>query len=136
RLPHPNGGRAHRRRIRINFVPCDSNWEAKFAQSLEEVDEIKAYAKNQNLGFKIPYTFEGRPGNYYPDYLLRVDDGNGMDDLLNLIVEISGQELQQKEAKVDTATKFWAPAVNAEGAFGRWAFLEIDDPWDAQNMIR
>ena len=29
-----------------------------------------------------------------------------------------------------------ATAVNAEGAFGRWAFLEITDPWDAQNTIR
>jgi type III restriction enzyme len=123
-------------RCHINFVPCDSNWEAKFAQSLEEMDEVKAYVKNQNLGFKIPYTFEGRPGNYYPDYLLRVDDGHGMDDLLNLVAEISGQGLQDKEAKVDTADKLWVPAVNAEGSFGRWGFLEITDPWDAQNDIR
>jgi type III restriction enzyme len=123
-------------RCHINFVPCDSNWEAKFAQSLEEMDEVKAYTKNQSLGFRIPYTFEGRPGNYYADYLLRLDDGHGFEDLLNLIVEISGQELQDKEAKVDTASKLWVPAVNAEGTFGRWAFLEINDPWDAQKAIR
>jgi type III restriction enzyme len=125
-----------REKCHINFVPCDSNWEAKFAQCLEEMDEVKAYAKNQNLGFKIPYNFEGRPGNYYPDYLLRVDDGRGMDDLLNLVVEISGQDLQDKEAKVDTARKLWVPAVNADGTFGRWDFLEIKDPWDAQNALR
>jgi type III restriction enzyme len=59
-----------------------------------------------------------------------------MDDLLNLLVEISGQELEQKEAKVDTAAKLWVPAVNAEGTFGRWAFLEIDDPWNAQTTLR
>jgi type III restriction enzyme len=123
-------------RCHINFVPCDSGWEAKFAQALEEMEEVRAYAKNQNLGFKIPYTFEGRPGNYYPDYLLRVDDGRGADDLLSLVVEITGQELQDKEAKVDTARKLWVPAVNAEAAFGHWAFLEITDPWDAQNTIR
>jgi type III restriction enzyme len=120
----------------VNFVPCDSNWEAKFAQTLEEMDEVKAYLKNQNLGFKIPYTHEGRPGNYYPDYLLRIDDGRGMADLLNLVVEISGQELQDKEAKVDTASKLWVPAVNAEGTFGRWAFLEIRDPWVAQTLLQ
>ena len=28
------------------------------------------------------------------------------------------------------------PAVNAEGRFGRWDFLEITDPWDAQNVLR
>src|SRR5262249_37788208 len=87
----------------INFVPCDSNWEAKFAQSMEEMEEVRAYAKNQNLGFTVPYTFEGRPGNYYPDYLLRVDDGRGTSDLLNLVVEITGQDFPDKEAKVDTA---------------------------------
>ena len=104
--------------------------------SATHVDEIKAYVKNQNLGFKVPYAYEGRPGNYYPDYILRVDDGHGMDDLLNLLVEISGQELQDKEAKVDTAAKLWVPAVNAEGTFGRWEFLEITDPWNAQSVIR
>lgn len=28
------------------------------------------------------------------------------------------------------------PAVNNHGGFGRWEFLEIVDPWDAQNTIR
>ncbi|HTU22010.1 MAG TPA: restriction endonuclease, partial [Gemmataceae bacterium] len=120
----------------INLVPCDSGWEAKFAQALESMPEVKAYVKNQNLGFKIPYTFEGWSRNYYPDYLLRIDDGRGMDELLNLIVEISGQELKEKEAKVETARTIWVPAVNAEGVHGRWAFLEIDNPWNAKNAIR
>ena len=43
---------------------------------------------------------------------------------------------KQKEAKVETALKMWVPGVNAEGAFGRWAFLEIDEPWNAKNTIR
>jgi type III restriction enzyme len=95
---------------------------------------VLAYAKNHNLGFKVPCTFEGQPGNYYPDYLLRIDDGQGA-DLLNLVVEVSSQELKQ-EAKVETARKLWTPAVNAEGVFGRWAFLEIDDPWNAKTAFR
>jgi type III restriction enzyme len=120
----------------INLVPCDSGWEAKFAQTLESLPEVLAYVKNQSLGFKVPYTLEGRPGNYYPDYIVRISDGHGSDDPLNLVVEISGQELKEKEAKVETASKMWVPAVNAEGAYGRWAFLEIDDPWSAKNTIR
>jgi type III restriction enzyme len=28
------------------------------------------------------------------------------------------------------------PAVNNHGGFGRWAFIEIADPWNAQNLIR
>ncbi|HVS34518.1 MAG TPA: DEAD/DEAH box helicase family protein, partial [Gemmataceae bacterium] len=120
----------------VSHVPCDSGWEAKFAQTLEGMPEVKAYVKNQNLWFKIPYTYEGRPGNYYPDYIVRIDDGRGLDDLLNVVVEISGRELGEKEAKAETARTMWVPAVNNEGAFGRWAFLEIRDPWDAEHVIR
>ena len=123
----------------INFVPYDSEWEAHFAQTLEDDDalpEVKAYVKNQNLGFRIPYTHEGRPANYYPDYIVRIDDGHGPDDLLNLIVEISGEALEQKQAKVDTATKVWVPAVNALGTAGRWEYLEIRDPLSAIKELR
>jgi type III restriction enzyme len=28
------------------------------------------------------------------------------------------------------------PAVNNHGGFGRWGFVEIDDPWNARNLIR
>ena len=28
------------------------------------------------------------------------------------------------------------PAVNNHGGFGRWAFVEVTDPWDAQHTIR
>ena len=35
-----------------------------------------------------------------------------------------------------TAKNLWVPAVNNDGGLGRWAFVEITDPWDAQNLIR
>ena len=66
---------------------------------------------------------------------MRIDDGHGA-DLLNLVVEISGQELKQKEAKAETARKLWTPAEDALGVDGRWAFLEIDNPWNAKTAIR
>jgi type III restriction enzyme len=37
---------------------------------------------------------------------------------------------------VATARTLWVPAVNNHGAFGRWDFVEIDDPWDAEKAIR
>ena len=37
---------------------------------------------------------------------------------------------------METARDLWVPAVNNHGRFGRWAFLEITDPWDAGNLIR
>ena len=66
---------------------------------------------------------------------MRVDDGHGPDDLLNLILEVSGEPRRDKAAKVSTVRTLWVPAVNHHGGLGRWAFLEISDPWDAKNTI-
>jgi type III restriction enzyme len=52
-----------------------------------------------------------------------------------LTQHVDGQALD-KEAKVSTARTLWVPAVNNHGGFGRWAFIEITDPWDAQTSIR
>jgi type III restriction enzyme len=113
-------------RSHFNLVPQDSGWETIVCQKLEDMKEVKAYVKNQGIGFRIPYTCDGRPGNYYPDLIVKMDDGRGVADLLNLVLEVSGQKKKEKVAKVQTAKTMWVPAVNNLGTFGRWAFLEID----------
>lgn len=117
----------------LNYVPLDSNWEAKLAQSLESMDEVVSYAKNQGLNFQIPYTFEGSTANYLPDYLVRIRQGS---DELNVVLEVSGEAKKAKGAKVATAGALWVPAVNNSGQFGRWSFIEISDPWNAKNLVR
>ncbi|MBM4429883.1 MAG: hypothetical protein FJ026_05965, partial [Chloroflexi bacterium] len=57
-------------------------------------------------------------------------------DLLNLIIEVTGERKKDKAAKVATARNLWVPAVNNHGGYGRWAFIEVADPWDAENLIR
>jgi type III restriction enzyme len=52
------------------------------------------------------------------------------------VLEVTGEKKKDKAAKVATARNLWIPAVNNHGAFGHWAFIEIDDPWDAENLIR
>jgi hypothetical protein len=47
-----------------------------------------------------------------------------------------GVPLRGKAAKVATARTLWVPAINNHGGFGRRAFLEVADPWDAQSVIR
>lgn len=119
----------------VSHVVADTeSWEQKMAQALEEMDEVVCYAKNHNLGFTIPYTLNGEDRNYVPDFIVRVHDGE--EEPLNLIIEVTGERKKDKEAKVSTARNLWVPAVNNHGGFGRWAFLEISDPWDAQNTIR
>jgi hypothetical protein len=53
-----------------------------------------------------------------------------------LEVEFRGEERRDKAAKAATARNLWIPAVNNDGRFGRWAFVEVTDPWDAKNTIR
>jgi type III restriction enzyme len=121
----------------ISHVVLDSGWEAKLAEIFDnEMDEIIHYAKNFQLGFVIPYTFNGEEKSYFTDYLIHVDDGHGADDYLNLILEVSGEARKDKAAKVATTRNLWVPAINNHGGFGRWSFLEIVDPWDAKNTIR
>ena len=122
----------------ISHVVCDTDsWEQKLAQTLEDdLPEVIRYVKNHNLGFFIPYNLNGDEKRYIPDFVACLDDGHGPDDLLNLILEVTGERKKDKAAKVSTARTLWIPAVNNEGSFGRWAFLEISDPWDATNTIR
>lgn len=121
----------------VSHVVADTgSWEQKQAQALEEMDEVVRYVKNENLGFTIPYTLAGDERQYIPDFIACIDDGNGRDDLLNLLIEVTGEKKKDKAAKVATARDLWIPAVNNHGAFGRWSFLEVSDPWDAMNTIR
>src|SRR6266851_6959697 len=98
--------------------------------------EVNRYVKNHNLGFTIPYTLNGEEHQYIPDFVACVDDGHGPNDLVNLLLEVTGEKKKDKAAKVATARTLWVPAINNHGGFGRWAFIEIPDPWDAQNFIR
>jgi type III restriction enzyme len=126
----------------VSHVVADTDsWEQKMAVTFEHElkDIVLGYVKNQNLGFVIPYTLNGKEHEYLPDFIARIDDGrqrDGEPDPLNLIVEVSGQPKKDKDAKVATARSLWVPAVNNDGRFGRWAFIEITDPWNATKAIR
>ena len=54
--------------------------------------------------------------------------------------ESSGIELSTfcRQLKLTSADgkSYKTDAFNTEGASGRWAFIEITDPWDAQTTIR
>lgn len=120
----------------ISHVVGDTGtWEQKTAQSLEDMSEVIYYVKNHNLGFTIPYTINGEGHEYIPDFIVKLDDGHGREDLLNLILEVSGRDKRDKKEKTATARELWVPAINAHGGFGRWAFMETKDPWNVMTEI-
>ena len=121
----------HADKSHISHVVADTgSWEQKMAQVLEELDEVESYVKNQGLNFTIPYMLNGDQKQYFPDFIVRCRSG------LNLIVEVSGEARKDKAAKVAAARTLWVPAINNHGGFGRWAFVEVTDPWDATATIR
>jgi len=114
----------------VSHVVGDSNWEHKMAQVLEGMPEVDRYVKNQGLGFSIPYTIDGQQRSYLPDFIAVLDGDR------HLVVEVSGENRRDKEAKVSTARELWLPAVNRHGGLGAWGFVEVTDPWDAEGSIR
>ena len=124
----------------ISHVVADTeSWEQKTAQALEQMDEVAAYVKNHNLDFTIPYVnHNGERREYVPDFIARIrkQDVDPGDNIVNLILETSGREREDKVQKVNTIKNMWIPSVNDYGEFGEWEFLEITDPWDMQNTIR
>lgn len=111
-------------RSHLNYIVTDSDWEAKFAQLLDEHPDVQSYAKNQNLGFEVPYSEQGDARTYLPDFLVRL---RSPDDSapLTLVVEIKGFRGHNAALKAETIRNKWIPAVNRLGTHGRWAFVEL-----------
>jgi hypothetical protein len=61
---------------------------------------------------------------------------DGGKKLFDLPMKLNARQHKDNSVKVVTARNLWIPAINNHGGFGRWAFLEISDPWDAQKTIR
>ena len=117
----------------LNWVILDSDWEAEFCRVAEQHPRVKAYVKNHSLGFEVPYRYGSEMRVYRPDFIVRVDDGHGDDDLLNLVVEIKGYRREDAKEKKSTMDTYWIPGVNHLGSHGRWAFAEFTDVWQMQS---
>ncbi|MFM2056798.1 MAG: hypothetical protein RLY71_1183 [Pseudomonadota bacterium] len=120
-------------RCHINWVVLDSDWEAEFCRVAERHPQVHSYVKNHNLGFEVPYRYGSQTRQYRPDFIVRIDDGHGPDDLLNLVVEIKGYRGEDAKDKKTTMDTYWVPGVNNLRVYGRWAFVEFTDIWQLQD---
>jgi type III restriction enzyme len=120
------------RKCHINWVILDSDWEAEFCRVVESHPRVLAYVKNHNLGLEVPYRYGSEIRTYIPDFIVRIDDGHGREDPLNLIVEIKGYRRDDAKAKKTTMETYWVPGVNNHGHYGRWAFAEFTDVYEMQ----
>lgn len=118
----------------VNVVVADTDtWEQLAAKALDELECVEAYVKNAYLNFTIPYVKDGKDKSYFPDFIARVRLADK--NVVNLIIEITGMNKEREEKKW-TVEQRWLPAVNAEGSYGRWDFVEVtDDIRTVKNQI-
>lgn len=103
------------------LVADTEKWEQSGAYVLDKHPGVTAWAKNDHLGFEIPYHKDHVPHRCLPDFIARLDNG------LHLIVEIKGRRTTDADIK-EAAAKRWVDAVNRDGGYGEWAYTAVYDP--------
>ncbi|MDN5854618.1 MAG: restriction endonuclease, partial [Actinomycetia bacterium] len=125
----------------ISHVTLDgkdgNTWEQLLAAELEINANVAAYAKNDHLGFTIPYVHAGRSHSYIPDFLVRLKQRDEDDAVRTLIIEVSGSQKSPgpTRAKATTARDSWCAAVNNHGGFGRWGYTEMTNPLEFKSRL-
>ena len=92
---------------------------------------MAAFAKNAGLGFAIPYLHNGQMHDYMPDFIVRLNGPNGENTYL--ILETKGYDPLAEVKKA--AAERWVSAVNADGAYGRWAYRLASKPTEVDACI-
>ncbi len=113
----------------INHCVYDSTWEASEAYSLDKSDLVESFVKNDHLGFIILYNYKGVIRRFFPDFIIRLKNGN------YLILETKGQDNQQNQVKREYLNE-WVNAVNAHGGFGKWHWDVSFHPGDIIEKIK
>jgi len=114
----------------LNAVVADtSKWEQSAAYFIDKHDKVRAFVKNERLGFAIPYLHNDQMHEYVPDFIIRLK----ANDEQYLILETKGYD-PLAEIKKQAAER-WVAAVNADGKHGRWQYAIAFKPTEVQERI-
>jgi type III restriction enzyme len=102
----------------INYTVFDSTWEANNANIIDRHESVKAFVKNDHLGFFVKYNYRGVIRNYIPDYLIELKNGD------MLILEVKGQDSDENRVKREFLN-LWVRAVNETRQFGQWHWAVV-----------
>jgi type III restriction enzyme len=118
----------HTKRSHINMCVYDSRWEANESLELDRNENVRAWVKNDHIGFEITYSFKGIIHKFRPDYLVRLTNGK------TLVLEVKGQDDQQQQTKREFLAE-WVRAVNGHGGFGIWSADVSRHPKDVLEIL-
>lgn len=99
-------------------VPDTKRFEQSAAWHLDKHPQVFSFAKNEGMGFGIPYLHNGETHDYIPDFLIRLQDEDRY-----LILETKGYD-ELKEIKRSAADR-WVAAVNADRKYGQWQYAMV-----------
>ena len=112
----------------ISHCVFDSRWEAAVARELDRSQRVDSFVKNDHLGFAVFYVHDGSVRKYYPDFLIKMANGE------HLVLEVKGQEDARAKAK-HAALAEWCKAVNAHGSFGLWHSAVAYSPSELKSIL-
>jgi type III restriction enzyme len=118
----------HTKRSHINMCVYDSRWEANESLELDRNQNVRAWVKNDHIGFEITYSFKGIIHKFRPDYLVRLTNAK------TLVLEVKGQDDQQNQTKREFLSE-WIRAVNGHGGFGQWTADVSRHPKDVLEIL-
>ena len=113
----------------ISHCVFDSGWEAQESYFFENSQLVDSFVKNDHLGFVIYYNYKGVIRRYYPDFILRLRNGN------MLVIEVKGVDSQQNQTKREYLNE-WINAVNNHGGFGKWHWDVSFHPSDIEGLVK
>ena len=113
----------------ISHCVYDSGWEASEAYFFDKSDLVESFVKNDHLGFTILYNHKGVIRKFYPDFILRLVNGDYM------VLETKGVDSQQNQTKREYLNE-WIKAVNNHGGFGKWHWDVSFHPSDIEGLIK
>ena len=114
------------KRCHLNLVPCHTPLEGQFADFLDGAGDVEAYLKNERFGFSVTYFENGRPRQYYPDFIIRL---KGADGPAMVVAETKGEIRPNTEVKSQAARQ-WCERMTESGQ-GQWRYLFVHQPvWE------
>jgi hypothetical protein len=100
-------------------VPCHTDLERKFAEFLDDAEDVVRYLKNERFGFSVTYYEHNRPRQFYVDFIVVARDRSGKECMW--LAETKG-EMRTNVPLKNAAAEMWCQKMSAT-KYGQWRYL-------------
>ncbi len=123
----------------LNLAACHTQFEKHVAEFLDQHEDVRAWVRNFQIGWTVPYVFASAQREYEPDFVARLFGDYEQDDCIHLLIEVKGVPDEQSDAKSRYVREWWIPAVanspQTPNWLRKWVFVQIDDPDSAWRQL-